>query len=133
VAQYAPPLRERWASLDTCPESLLLWFHHVPWDHVMRSGRSLWEELCHKYSEGVQTVRGMQRTWAALEGLVDEARHAHVGTLLRIQEKEARWWRDSCLLYFQTFARQPIPAEYEPPSATLEELMRIRHYYVPGI
>jgi alpha-glucuronidase len=133
VSQYAPPLRELWGRIETCPEPLLLWFHRVPWDHVMRSGRTLWDELCHRYSAGVQSVGEMQRTWASTEGLVDAARHDHVRTLLRIQEKEARWWRDACLLYFQTLSRQPIPAAYERPSATLEELMRIRHNFVPGI
>jgi alpha-glucuronidase len=133
VGQYFSPVRERWGSIETCPETLLLWFHHVAWDHVMRSGRTLWEELCHRYSTGVQSVREMQLTWESVEGLVDGARHDHVRTLLRIQEKEARWWRDACLLYFQTFAKRPIPEAYERPSATLEDLMRIRHHYVPGI
>ena len=100
--------------------------------HAIRAGR-FGDELCHRYSAGVQSVGDMQRTWASTEGLVDTARHDHVRTLLRIQEKEARWWRDSCLLYFQTHSRQPIPAAYERPSATLEELMRIRHTIVPGI
>jgi alpha-glucuronidase len=133
VAQYAAPLRDRLARIDTCPEALLLWFHHVAWDHVMRSGRTLWEELCHRYSAGVDSVRAMQRTWESLEGFVDAARHGHVRALLRIQEKEARWWRDACLLYFQTFAQQPIPTAYEPPSGSLDYFMRIKHHYVPGI
>jgi alpha-glucuronidase len=133
VAQYAPPLRDRLARIETCPEELLLWFHHVPWDHAMRSGRSLWDELCHRYSTGVDAVRAMRETWDSVEGLVDAARHGHVRTLLGIQEKEARWWRDACLLYFQTFSRRPIPPEYEPPAGTLDDFVRIRHHYVPGI
>ena len=73
-------------------------------------------------------------TWDSLAGLVDEARFAHVKTLLTIQEQEARWWRDACLLYFQTFSRLPIPAEYEPPAEIARRLHEaLTHYYVPGI
>jgi alpha-glucuronidase len=132
VAQYAPPLRDRFGQPDTCPETLLLWFHHVGWRRKMQSGRTLWEELVHKYYSGVETVRAMQRTWSSLEGLIDPARHEHVRALLSIQEKEARWWRDACVLYFQTFSMLPIPAD-EPPAETLDAYMNIHHYYVPGI
>jgi len=133
VAQYAPPLRDRFGHEGTCPETLLLWFHHVAWDHEMRSGRSLWDELCHRYSGGVDRVRAMLHTWDSLDGLIDDARHRHVGALLRVQEREARWWRDACLLYFQTFSRRPIPPELEAPAGTLDDFIRIRHHYVPGI
>lgn len=133
VAQYAPPLRELFGRPDTCPEALLLWFHHVGWGRKMKSGRTLWDELVHKYHRGVEAVRAMQRTWSSLDGLVDPARHEHVRALLKIQEKEARWWRDACVLYFQTFSGLPVPASYEPPAETLDAYMSIRHYYVPGI
>ena len=75
----------------------------------------------------------MQRTWDGLAEFVDEARFEHVKSLLRIQEQEARWWRDACLLYFQTFSKLPIPAEYEQPAESLAYYMSIKHYYVPGI
>lgn len=133
ISQYCPPFRDRVASLETCPDALLLWFHHVPWEYVVKSGRTLWDELCFRYNLGVQEVREMQRTWDALAGDVDEARHAHVRSLLAIQEKEARWWRDACLLYFQQFSRLPIPPEYEQPQRTLEYYESLTHYYVPGI
>ncbi len=133
VAQYYAPVRERFARLERCPEELLLWFHHVPWDHRMASGRTLWEELCHRYQAGVDAVRDMQRTWETLEALVDPARFAHVRALLRIQEKEARWWRDASVLYFQTFSRRAIPEGYEPAEKTLPEYVKLKHLYVPGI
>ena len=133
VSQYRSPYRERVANIDTCPETLLLWFHHVAWLHSMKSGRTLWDELCFRYNEGVKSVRQMQRTWDSLAALVDNARFEHVKTLLRIQEQEARWWRDACLLYFQTFSHLPIPPEYEQPAETLEYYMNLKHYYVPGI
>jgi alpha-glucuronidase len=133
VAQYAPPLRAMLADADTCPEELLLWFHHVPWTRRMRSGRTLWDELCLRYQRGVDAVRGMQRTWQALAPFVDRARFTHVRALLAIQEKEARWWRDACLLYFQTFSRLPLPDGCERPGDTLAHYRAIKHTNVPGI
>jgi alpha-glucuronidase len=133
VEQYHSPLRERFGNVETCPESLLLWFHHVSWNRTMKSGRTLWAELCHRYYEGTASVAAMVVTWDSLEGLIDRARYEHVRALLRIQLKEAKWWRDACVLYFQTFSRQPIPLGYEAPAGTLEEYMEIVHRHVPGI
>ncbi len=133
VSHYCPPYRDQLARLETCPENLLLWFHHVPWNYRMRSGRTLWDELCLTYQQGVDEVRQMQRTWNSLIDLVDRERFVHVESLLRIQEAEARWWRDACLLYFQTFSQQPIPAGVESPAGTLDDYMNLTHYYVPGI
>lgn len=133
IGQYCSPFRELVADLDTCPEEYLLWFHRVAWDHTMKSGRTLWDELCLRYQHGVEMVREMQRTWDALSGYVDAARFEHVRTLLAIQEKEARWWRDACLLYFQTFSGRPLPKGVEPPEESLEYYLNLTHYYVPGI
>jgi len=133
VAQYFPPVRDLFASLERCPEKFLLWFHHVPWDHEMASGRTLWDELVDRYSRGVAKVRSMQATWAAQEGRVDAERFEQVRVFLAIQEKEARWWRSACLLYFQTFSKRPIPEGYEPLEGTLEEYEAIDNRDVPGI
>jgi alpha-glucuronidase len=132
VSHYVSPYREQLADLATCPEELLLWFHHVPWQHMMKSGRTLWDELCFKYNQGVGQVRQMQSTWNSLAEFVDAARFEHVKSLLAIQKKEARWWRDACLLYFQTFSKLPIPAGYEQPAESLDYYMNLQHYYVPG-
>jgi alpha-glucuronidase len=127
ISLYRSPLREQLADPATCPEALLLWFHHLPWDHrIASSGRTLWDELCHRYSAGVEGVRRMRATWASMGPFVDEARHGHVRRLLAIQEKEARWWRDACLLYFQTFSRRPLPGGLEPLAGTLEEYRKIK-------
>jgi len=126
VSLYRSPLREMYADVDTCPENLLLWFHHVPWDYRMPSGRTLWDELCHRYSTGVDAVHRMQATWDAAAAYVDPARHAHVRRMLVIQEQEARWWRNACLLYFQTFSRRPLPSSLPPLEGTLAEYMAIR-------
>lgn len=125
VAQYFPPVRDRFANRATVPDSLLLWFHHVGWKERLRSGRTLWEELVHRYSAGVDTVRWMRRTWEGLRGRIDAQRFAEVSRDLAIQEREAKWWRDASILYFQQFSRMPIPAGYEPPAHTLEYYMRL--------
>jgi alpha-glucuronidase len=113
------------------PDELLLWFHRVRWDERLSSGRTLWEELVHRYNEGVDTVRAMQRTWDSLEGLIDERRFRDVQAFLRIQEKEAVWWRDACLAYFQTFSGMPIPDGYEPPAHDVDYYMNLRPRAVP--
>lgn len=126
VAQYAAPVRDRYANLATVPDSMLLWFHHVPWTHRMRSGRTLWDELAVHYNAGVYTVREMQKLWASVRPSVDSTRHADVTRFLDIQEREARWWRDAALTYFQTFSRMPIPASFEQPAHPLAYYQQIR-------
>lgn len=132
VAQYPQILAKQYADVKTVPEDLLLWFHHVSWDHKMQSGRSLWDELVHKYYEGVEQVRSMQHEWDALESFIDAERFAQVKALLKVQERDAVIWRDSCVLYFQTFSGKPIPAGYEQPKHDLEYYKTLaRTRYVP--
>jgi len=133
LSLYPSPLREQLADLRTCPENLLLWFHHVPWDHRMRSGRTLWDELCHRYSAGVEWVESARKNWDDLASFVDAARFEHVRALLTIQEREARWWRNACLLYFQTFSRRPMPAGLPPLEGTLEDCQKVNPSHVPGV
>jgi alpha-glucuronidase len=121
VSQYHPPVSDRFAGLATCPEKFLLWFHHVPWDHRMRSDRTLWEELALHYQRGVDWVRATRKQWNALEGVIDAERHAEVANKLAIQDRDAVWWRDAVLLYFQTFSKRPLPEGVEKPQKTLEE------------
>ena len=122
VRQYALPVRSRFASRDSVPENLLLWFHHVGWRERLRSGRTLWEALLRHYQAGVDTVRWMRRTWDALaiDALVDPERFHRVQALLRIQEAEAGWWRDASVLYWQSFSRLPLPPDYEVPAHPLD-------------
>jgi alpha-glucuronidase len=121
VGQYRPPVRDRFADLATCPDELLLWFHHVPWDFRMRSGRILWDELALRYQRGVDWIRAVRRRWDALAGTIDAERHAEVARKLTIQEHDAAWWRDAVLLYFQTFSHRPLPEGVERPRGTLED------------
>ena len=125
LAQYFPPVRRRWASRDSVPDSLLLWFHRVRWSERLRSGRTLWEELVHEYSAGVDSVRSMARQWRGLEGTIDEARFRDVTAFLAIQEREARWWRDAAIAYFQTFSHEPVPAGYAAPAHPLDYYLRL--------
>ncbi|GAC1655310.1 MAG: alpha-glucuronidase family glycosyl hydrolase [Gemmatimonadaceae bacterium] len=125
VAQYADSVRNRYGNRATVPDSLLLWFHHVGWRERLSSGRNLWEELVDRYNAGVDTVRAMQRLWDSVKPAVDDDRFRSVQSDLAIQEREARWWRDAVLQYFQTFSRMPIPGRYEQPAHTLEYYMTV--------
>jgi alpha-glucuronidase len=132
VAQYREPVARIFRDLSLIPDEYLLWFHRVPWDHRMKTGRTLWNELVHKYYEGVDQVRQMRRTWDSIEGTIDNARFQHVKALLAIQERDAVRWRDSCVLYFQTFSGQPIPSAYERPANTLDYYRSLEQsVYVP--
>jgi len=126
VAQYFPPVRDRYAGRATVPDSVLLWFHHVRWTERLSSGRTLWGELVHRYSAGVDSVRAMQREWRSVRESIDPERFAEVDSFLSIQAREARWWRDAALSYFQTFSRLPIPAGYEQPEHPLEYYESLR-------
>lgn len=132
LAQYPAELAKQYADLNTVPEDLMLWFHHVDWYHKMKSGRTLWAELVDKYYAGVTEVRNMQTQWNAIEGQMDAERFAQVKALLAVQEREAVRWRDSCVLYFQSISKLPIPDGYEKPEHDLEYYkMLARTNYVP--
>lgn len=133
LAQYQPAARAQWETRQTCDEKYLLWFHHVPWNFRMKSGNSLWEELCYQYYKGAERAGKMQDTWKSLQPFVDPQRFEQVTMLLKIQQEEAIWWRNACILYFQTFNKMPIPAAYEQPGKTLEYYKSLRFPFAPGI
>lgn len=133
VSQYFPPMNDIYTDLATCPKNLLLWFHHLPWDYRMSSGRTLWDELCYRYNDGALKTEAYSAYWETLKGKIDPEQYGHVLQLLKIQVKEAHWWRDACLAYFQTFSRRPFPAGIEKPDSTLEYYRGLKFYYVPGI
>ena len=126
VDQYHEPLASLYNSIETCPEELLLWFHHVPWTHKMSSGRTLWDEICHRYDRGVKKVREYQAVWEQAKPYVDAERWEAVRAKLEIQESDARWWRDACVQYFGEFSGMPVPADVEQPERPLEELKKIK-------
>ena len=130
VSQYFPPVRDQYNSLETCPENLLLWFHHVSWDHRLRSGRTLWDEMCIRYNEGVNSVRWLSSEWDLTKGRVDDERYEQVKSHINIQEKDAILWRDACILYFQTFSQRPVPDVVEKPEHDLDYYKSLRVVYV---
>ncbi len=132
ISQYAPAVQKQWLDPATCDENYLLWFHHLPWTWKMHSGRSLWDELCFRYYEGAEKVKQSKQIWESLKNKTDLQRHKQVSMLLAIQYDEATWWRNACLLYFQTFSRKPIPPGYEQPDKTLEYYMQLKFPYAPG-
>jgi alpha-glucuronidase len=107
VSQYFPPLRDSLNCLETCPEKFLLWFHHVPWNYRMHSGRTLWEELCYKYQSGVDAVFAFQKLWDEMKPYIDAERFNAVQSKLKIQTEDAVEWRDVCLGYFRQFELSP--------------------------
>ncbi|MDQ1771058.1 alpha-glucuronidase family glycosyl hydrolase [Labilibaculum euxinus] len=126
VSQYAEPLFSVYNDPALCPEELLLWFHHLPWNYELINGRDLWTELCYRYSMGVEQVKYFQCTWNSLQSKVDKNRFNDVQNKLAIQLKEAIWWRDACLLYFQTFSHRPIPSQLDQPKYKLEDLKKLK-------
>jgi len=126
VSQYFPPLNDIYGNIKTTPENLILWFHHVPWDYKMKSGKTLWDELCFKYEKGVLKTRDYQKLWSQMKPYIDNQRFSDVQSKLEIQAKDAVWWKDACLLYFQTFSKMPIPAGIEKPVHNLEDLKKIK-------
>ncbi len=132
VSQYAPALARAYGDPRTTPEQFLLWFHHLPWDAKMASGRSLWAELIARYDAGVTGVDTMLARWMRLKGAVDPRRHEDVAVLLRKQREEALWWRDASIAYFQSISGLPLPQGVRPPALTLNQYKARRFPFAPG-
>jgi alpha-glucuronidase len=132
VSQYAPPVAEVFNDPARVPEEFLLWFHHRPWTSRVASGRTLWDELVHRYSRGVGEVARMRTTWNALAPSVDPERHHQVERFLAIQQQEAQWWRDASIAYFQTFSGLPLAEGEAPPAQSLEYYKSLEFPYAPG-
>lgn len=124
TAQYPDPYSTRYDVAETCPENLLLWFHHLPWDYSMSSGRTLWDEICLHYDSGIKAVQGYIVTWDTVKPFVSKTVWKKVQQRLVIQEADARWWRDACVQYFQTFSGMPVPADVAAPEIPLDSLYR---------
>lgn len=103
VSQYRKPLEDLFSNIDTCPEKYLLWFHHVGWDKVLSSGRTLKDELAYRYSLGVEEADKLRAAWVAVKDLVPQDRYDAVLKKLEIQCRDAREWRDVCVQYFLSF------------------------------
>jgi len=132
VAQYAPEVAKAWSDPRTTPDELLLWFHHLPWDFRMKSGKTLWEEMVAHYDGGVAAAVELRKRWEAVKGHVDARRHGETATLLRVQEREAIWWRDACIAYFQSLNGLPMPPGTTAPALMLAEYKSRTFPYAPG-
>ena len=119
VNQYFPPVREEYSNLKSCPDEFILWFHHLPWNYRMRSGRPLWDELALRYQSGVDWIRNTRSEWTIRVGfrlLVHQ---------LKVQERDAIWWKDASLSYFATFSEMELPKGVEKPQRSLAEYKQI--------
>lgn len=101
ISQYAPELASKFADFQSIDQRYLLWFHHLSWDYQLQSGRTLWDSIVLTYDEGLDSVKEMSDIWETLKPYVDAERFENVAINLRIQIREAKWWRDACIAYFQ--------------------------------
>jgi alpha-glucuronidase len=132
VAQYAPSVARRFADPKRVGDDDLLWFHHLPWDHRMADGATLWDTLVRRYDRGVAAVGTMRGRWAALEGSMDAERYREVATYLAIQEREARWWRDASIAYWTSLNGLKLPDGAATPAETLDHYRALNFPYAPG-
>ncbi len=132
AAQYAAPVARRFADSALVGDDLLLWFHHVPWDRRMADGATLWETLVRRYDRGVAEVVAARRQWDVLRPHVDDERWRLSAANLQVQEREARWWRDASIAYFQSVNGRPLPAGSAPPAHDLSWYKAQRFPYAPG-
>ena len=133
TGQYPEAYAQVLDNPETCPYEHLLWFHHVGWNQEIchtygtrHEHESLWNALCHHYQHGLDEVRQMQREWLSCEGMIDQEIYRDIERRLRIQARDAQWWKDGCLLYFQTFSHMPFPNDVEPSVHDLEEMRAIK-------
>jgi len=116
VNQYYPEVRDKFANFDTCPEEFLATFHHVPWDHIMASGLTFWEELVYRYQMGVQYFSALMDRWDALQPSIDARRFSEVKSRLRASEADAARWRDESVNYWMHHNRLEMPVDKQPLS-----------------
>lgn len=133
VGQYHRQVARIFESPESCPEEYLLWFHHLEWRRPMPSGHTLWDEICLRYQKGVEQVEGFMTDWQSLRDSIDRQRFEHVKALLDIQLREAQWWRDACIRYFQSLSKLPLPEGVPHPPHDLEYYQNLRYPYAPGI
>ncbi len=119
ISQYFPALAARYENIETTPENLLMWFHHVPWNRQMSSGRPFWDELVYRYQMGVQYVTWMRETWDSLAAAIGARRFAEVKAKLAIHEADAANWRNTSVNYFREFSDREIPVDDGPLSAKI--------------
>jgi len=117
VSQYFSPNKEMYNNIETCPIEYLCWFHHVPWNYELETGKIFWDELCYRFYDGAYYVSIMDTVqWPSLQSNIDGQRYSEVKAKLDQHLIDAKEWRDVCINYFKQFSNMPVPA-YEPPTA----------------
>ncbi|MEI9905339.1 MAG: alpha-glucuronidase [Asticcacaulis sp.] len=132
LGEYAPPVQTMWADPKTSDDKYLLWFHHLPWTFKMKDGQTLWNDMVGQYDQGVAEVTDMQAQWAAMEPYVDHDRFVAVVANLNIQAREAKWWRDAMIAYFESKNGLPLPAGHAAPGHDLDYYEKLDYPYAPG-
>jgi alpha-glucuronidase len=132
LAQYAPAVQEKFAGPSTTPLEYLLWFHRVEWQAPLSSGRTLWHEMLFRYDRGVAAVLRWRQQWDLLAEEIDPQRHQQVAAMLAVQAREARWWRDASIAYWQHLNGLPLPDSVAPPERPLVEYQALQFPYAPG-
>ena len=133
LAQYFDGLSDQYRDPDTCPLEFLLWFHRVSWDKKLVTGKTVWEEMVYRYDKGVIDANAMLTDWSMLANDMDTELFNSVNNHLKIQVKEAKWWRDACLAYFQHQNELPYPVGASKPEHTYQYYKSLRFPYSPGI
>ncbi|XP_037025713.1 extracellular xylan exo-alpha-(1-_2)-glucuronosidase-like [Bradysia coprophila] len=132
ILQYAPEVMNEFANSHTMDERYLLWFHHLSWDYQLKSGRTLWDSIVLTYDEGVASAVEMSLIWDSLRSYIDAERFENVAINLRIQLREAKWWRDACVAYFQSISNRALPSGTFAPEKTLAEYKALQFPFAPG-
>ena len=133
LAQYPDSIRNQWQDPLKCDPKYLLWFHHLSWDYKVFGNIPLWTLLCIKYDDGLSFTKDFRKSWRNLKDQIDPERFKHVSMLLDRQVHEAELWHHSCILYFQTFSKRPIPSGIDVGKKPLEYYMKMEYPYAPGI
>lgn len=123
---YPDSLYNIYNNVETCPEPLLLWFHHVAWNHRMHNGETMWDALCHTYDQGVREAEAFARIWRETKPYISQTQYEEQLECFDRQAKDAWWWRDACLLYFQQFSKMPFPIDSPAPRHRLDDLMKYK-------
>lgn len=126
TADYPLLLRTAYDNPASCPDKYLLWFHHLPWDYTMRSGMTLWEELCAAYTRGADEAADNAAAWECQRPWVDPEVMDEVAARMAVQRSDAAWWRDACTQYFSRVGGRPVPAFVPAPADTLDKLMKAK-------
>jgi alpha-glucuronidase len=132
LEQYAPEIARQYADPKTTPEQYLLWFHHLPWDYAMPSGRTLWAELLTRYDQGLADARSLHARWVALKPLIDARRYTEEEQRLTRQVNNAILWRDACIAYFQSVSGLALPPGVQAPAHPLDYYKSLSYPYAPG-